>query len=332
MKRLIPLLMTAVFFANCTEDPGELEKINDVQPQMVFTATPSSLPADGKTKAEILFRVTPSDAFRGRQVTFSITPIGTFSNGSNSQVLPLDQNGEARVFASSLKEGIAYVTASVGNTTASASVNFQKFQGLDTLILPTIRDSVAADNYSYDEVVAKTKTPGEIQGRQVSFTIDKGSFANGSQQYTVTFGIDSTVSIFVKHNRSEFVRLTATVNNSYSKQLNLFFSIAYPDHVSVDPDSLLMTRIPGNHTAVIARLMRSVGTASEGQTVNFYDSTDTGGSVGSFTNTTPSNNLGTASANYYIQDTSYKGYVYIKAYVQTPAGRVLGSSKILMRQ
>jgi hypothetical protein len=86
-----------------------------------------------------------------------------------------------------------------------------------------------------------------------------------------------------------------------------------------------------SQTLIKARLIRNIGSVSEGQSVQFYDSTSSNKSVGIFLNITQSNGLGEATSQYWIQDTTFHGFVYIKGYVLTDKIKVIGMNRILIQ-
>lgn len=83
----------------------------------------------------------------------------------------------------------------------------------------------------------------------------------------------------------------------------------------------------------IAALIQQIHLLSEGMLVNYYDSaaTSSGGSVGTFLNNTYSDSVGNTNVEFWLQDTSYHGFVYINGYINTTTGRVMGSNKILIQ-
>ncbi len=58
---------------------------------------------------------------------------------------------------------------------------------------------------------------------------------------------------------------------------------------------------------------------------------DSGGSIGRFFNITYSDSQGNSTVEYWLRDTSYHGFVYIKGYVNTDTGRIEGISRILIQ-
>ncbi len=78
-------------------------------------------------------------------------------------------------------------------------------------------------------------------------------------------------------------------------------------------------------------LVRTKGTPTSGQFVQFYDSTTTGAHPGIFLNASLSNAAGIANALYKITDTSYRGAVFVKAFSDTDLGRIYGANIIIIQ-
>lgn len=331
------ILIAIILLYSCSDKVEDLKdpnlKVETLAPGDVqLTVTGDNIPADGKTFSEIKMKVNRAAETDSKEVTFDISPVGKFSNGATSIKLTLDANGEARVFASSSTDGVAYVKATVGEVSQTVVVKFLKpaTPVVDTLKLSVVRELVPADNYAYVEIQAVVEDPEVLKEmKTIKFITDKGTFPNDTKEYTITLGLDGVAKAYIKHNRAEMVRVTATVGNSYSKELNIRFIPSLPEQIFIEPSVASMVADPAAKSVIKARLVRSQGSVSEGQTVYFYDST-VNGSVGIFLNTTRSGTNGEATTEYWLQDTSYRGYVYIKGYVNTDTGRVLGMSRILI--
>src|SRR5437868_15487207 len=86
---------------------------------------------------------------------------------------------------------------------------------VDTLKISLTNNNEAADNYSYAEIVAVTNLPYPTS-RSITFTTDKGLFSNNSNTYTLQTGANDTTRAYIKYNKAELVRVTATVTGTYS--------------------------------------------------------------------------------------------------------------------
>ncbi|MCW4470798.1 hypothetical protein OGH69_17635 [Flavobacterium sp. MFBS3-15] len=196
------------------------------------------------------------------------------------------------------------------------------------LALEPVSGNVPADDYSYAEVSAVI-TGRRSPGDRIIFSAESGLFANGQSKDTVVAATDETVKVYLKHNRAGRVKVTATAFGK-SKEVFVDFTPAYPDLLVVNPDN---GTLPSEYTStslITTYLIRNTGTASQGQWISYRDSVATaeGGSIGTFTQNTQSDAEGNATVRYWVQDTAYHGFVYIKGEIQTPAGVRKGENRI----
>lgn len=200
----------------------------------------------------------------------------------------------------------------------------------DNFVMYVTKDKPPADNYTYAEITIITQDlPPDY--RALTATTDKGSFSNGASSYTRQLSVADTTRLYLRYNKAEIARVTASINNSSQRESFVNFLPAWPDLILIDPSVDTLPRRLSATAAIKATLTRSTGTVSDGQTIMFYDSTAaTGTSAGIFVNTTPVTG-GQASTQYWLQDTAYKGIVYIKGYVLTDIGKVVGVNRILVQ-
>jgi hypothetical protein len=158
-------------------------------------------------------------------------------------------------------------------------------------------------------------------------------FSNNSTSYSVNVSLNDTTRAFLKYNKSDIVRVTATVYNKFSKEVFVNFLTSFPTQLLVIPDTSTLQPLFTSKCYVKSILTRQVGSVSEGLLVNYYDSiaTSVGGSIGSFHNLTYSNAQGESTVEYSLQDTAYHGFVYIKSFIDTDAGRVVGVNRIYIQ-
>jgi hypothetical protein len=210
--------------------------------------------------------------------------------------------------------------------------NLQTGPASDTLKITVNGNNIPADNYSYAEIVAVSNLPAPLS-RNITFTTDKGLFSNNSATLTLATGANDTTRAYLRYNKAEPARVTATVASNYSKEVFVNFINAFPTQVNVTADSTVLVHSLTAKSRVFATLLRNPGTASEGQAVHFYDSTASAPlrSIGSFFNTTLSGSTGQVSADYRLTDNTFTGLVYIKCYIDTPGGRIYGQNVILLQ-
>ena len=198
--------------------------------------------------------------------------------------------------------------------------------------LVVTKNNVLSDNYSFAEISAITKFRPNANDIIV-FKADKGVFSNNSSTYSVNVSSNDTTRAFIKYNRPDVVRVTATIFNKYSKEIYVNFLTSFPSQILISPDSSSLQSSFTSKCLIKTKLLRQVGNVSEGLTVNYYDSIAnlSGGSIGTFINNTFSDSQGQTTVEYHLQDTSYHGFVFIKSYIDTDAGRVRGLNKIYIR-
>ncbi|MBK7234036.1 MAG: hypothetical protein IPH93_17660 [Saprospiraceae bacterium] len=194
------------------------------------------------------------------------------------------------------------------------------------------KNNVPSDNYTFGEISAITKFRPNANDIIV-FKADKGVFSNNSNTYSVNVSSNDTTTAFLKYNKSDIVRVTATVFNKYSKEVFVTFLTSFPTQILVSPDSSNLQPLFTSKCFIKSKLTRQNGSVSEGLLTNYYDSTanSSGGSIGTFHNSTYSNSQGETTVEYWLQDTTYHGFVFIKNYIDTDTGRVIGLNKIYIR-
>lgn len=194
------------------------------------------------------------------------------------------------------------------------------------------KNDVPADNYSFAEISAVTKFRPSANDIIV-LQADKGTFSNNSNTYSVNVSSNDTTRAFLKYNKADIVRVTTTVYNKYSKEVFVNFLTSFPTKILVSPDSSTLQPLFTSKCNITSKLSRQIGSVSEGLLVTYYDSvaTSIGGSIGTFHNITYSNTQGESTVEYWLQDTSYHGFIFIKSYIDTDTGRVTGTNKIFIK-
>lgn len=205
-------------------------------------------------------------------------------------------------------------------------------QADSSIELIVTKNNVPSDNYTFGEISAVTKF--RPNGNDIIvFKADKGVFSNNSNTYSVNVSSNDTTRAFLKYNKSDIVRVTATIYNKYSKEVFINFLTSFPTQILVSPDSSTLQPLFTSKCAIKSKLSRQIGSVSEGLLTNYYDSTATsnGGSIGTFHNSTYSNSQSETIVEYWLQDTTYHGFVFIKSFIDTDTGRVFGINKIYIR-
>ena len=205
--------------------------------------------------------------------------------------------------------------------------------GNPAIDLTITRDNAAADGVQYNELLFKLQEPAKYSFTEVNFEIAPiGKFTNGGTTQKVPLDINGEARIFATSSFAGPATVRATVG-SFSKQSTIQFQTAWPDQIIVEPDSVFLPASPGMKTNLHVKLLRTIGTVSNGLVVQLSDSTIVAhpASVGIFLNTTTSGINGIATSEYWLQNTTYHDYVYLKAIVNTPSGPVRGINRIRIR-
>jgi hypothetical protein len=193
-------------------------------------------------------------------------------------------------------------------------------------------DGVVADNYTNAEIQLQVKLDTGLS-RSFVLTTDKGSFSNDSKSVTVFAGSDGLASAYLKDNRAELVNVTITnIEINYSKTISVQFVAALPDQILIEPDAAVVANSASAKVSIKATLLRKTGTVSVSQALTFGDLTTTGNkSIGIFLNSTLSNADGIVTVQYFLQDTTYKGYVNISGTIIDGTKTISGTSRILVK-
>lgn len=289
--------------------------------------------ANGTNVSKVTVTLGTNLAKNNTEVKLKISPIGRFTNNAQEIDVPVSLNRQAITHISSVDGGVAYITATVAGITQVATISFTKTPAAvtDTVKATIVQDNVDADYYSYAIIEATVPRPAAGQTRSITFNTDKGTFADNNKSYTVTADAAGNARAYLKHNKAEIAIVTISSASAFSTTQNITFKTAWPENLFVDLGAGTMSRTPGSTVNVIARLTRNTGTVSEGITVSFKDSTQSGTSVGTFFNVGKSGSNGNATATYSLQDTSYQGYIYIVSTVNNGTNIIRGVNRVLVQ-
>lgn len=197
------------------------------------------------------------------------------------------------------------------------------------LQLTVSNDNVPADNTSYATISAATALQSNTT---VVFTTDKGVFSNGDTTYTAVVMPGESTNAYLRYNKAEIAKVTATISNQDTKETLINFLPAYPDTILVNPAVSTLPAAFTSTTLINTKLIRLNGTVSEGMVVTYRDSIGVpgGGSIGTFLNKTSADAQGNAVVQYWLQDDSYHGFVYIISEVTTNTRVVKGENRIFI--
>jgi hypothetical protein len=195
-----------------------------------------------------------------------------------------------------------------------------------------LNDTVLADGIQYSEIKLKLDTSLLYKFTSVEIsTSSVGHFTDGLSDKTTLFNANGESSFYINSTSYGLCNISAKVVNSISKQASVYFKQSFPDQISVGLSSGVANSSFTTTIGVTTKLLKNSGTFSNGLTVHYSDSTTLNTSIGTFINQTITDSNGESVATYALQDTSYHGFVYLKAYVQTPNGKIRNMNKILIQ-
>lgn len=219
---------------------------------IALSATPATLPADGKSSTAITAILTDAVGApvpAGVSIVFS-TNIGKFSNGTRSiTTATMDDTGRVTIpLISSTTAGFAQVTATSGGVTQNTLVTFEGEEtpeGTANIALTANPTQIPADGASSLTVTAvltdSTGSPVSA-GTSVTFQTDGGTFQNRTTTHTVITSDDTgQVSVsLISSTTAGSVDVTCT-SNGVSQRVTVQFVGDIPDNetaniaLSADP-------------------------------------------------------------------------------------------------
>lgn len=189
-------------------------------------------------------------------------------------------------------------------------------------------DSIVANNYSYLEITVSADSNTIPAKREVKFETTKGVFSNGSNAYTTSIDVSGKAYAYLKSDKSEpaLVKVTMALN---TKQVTVRFTTAWPDFLNVDVPASASNALSSKVT-VSVQSGRNTGSVTPGIPVQFLARDTANKPVGTFMNLRPIGSDGKASAEFWLQDTTYKGFVNITGFVvRKPTDTVKGVNRVL---
>jgi hypothetical protein len=201
---------------------------------------------------------------------------------------------------------------------------------LQTIVNGTVTPnaSAPADNYTYLEIRAVVDSSVVDTTTTISFATDNGTFSTGGNSYTSKIDVHGYAYAYLKSKYPIPTHVQGTAGSNYTQNLTIQFTTSYPDSIFINlPDSLshdLANRL--NFTATLYKLY---GVVTPGLTLTF--SADTNGkSIGSFTHNVPSDSTGTVNAQFWLNDTTYTGFLYMKAAMPGGSGQTITGTNMMV--
>lgn len=199
------------------------------------------------------------------------------------------------------------------------------------LSFTVLNDNIAADGISAAELLVTAGPSILSKYHDVNVKVSSiGKLPNGSDSMKLQLDIIGEAHVYVSAGAIGKSLITATVGN-YTKNATVIFVAAGPDYVHIETDAAIMAPRFDAKLNVKARLIRTPGLPSPDQSLNFYDSTTTGTSVGVFLNSATSNVQGEITTEYRLTDTSYHGPLYLKGFLMFNGKRIQGSTRVMVQ-
>lgn len=196
--------------------------------------------------------------------------------------------------------------------------------------MPVTNDSVLADSYNYAVIVGKVDSSVVDTTTTIIFTADNGSFSTGGASYTSKIDLHGEAYAFLKSKYPGPAHVQAQAGGNYTQNLTIQFIPSWPDQLFVNLPAKTSDSL-GNRLSFSTNLVKNPGMASVGFILGFYATDTVGNRKGSFTNIMPSDSSGTVNAQFWLQDSTYKGFLTVTAYlVRNTSDSIKGTNKMLI--
>jgi hypothetical protein len=190
---------------------------------------------------------------------------------------------------------------------------------LDTNSVAAPNYSLPADNYTYAQILASTDSSILDTTTTITFTTDYGSFSTGGQSATVKIDLHGNASVFLKSKTAISAHVQAAIGTNYVQNIPVSFVTAFPDSLYLNlPDSA--NDLPETRLSWTTSLYRRLGSATAGQNVGYQAFDTAGNRIGQFYNETASDTTGNAGVQFWLNNSNYVGFVYVKAYLIVSPG------------
>jgi hypothetical protein len=183
----------------------------------------------------------------------------------------------------------------------------------DVIALGVNPNPVPADSFSAATISVKVDSSSVALQNDVVFSCTAGTFSNNTASFSTTLDLHGAATAYLKSATALDVTVTVTIHALYSKQVVVHFSPSYPDALTLTlPDSV--KNISGLKVPLTANLLKQQGAFISGIPIIYSATNDQGLAVGSFNNNRASNATGNASVDFYLNDPTYKGNIFITGY------------------
>lgn len=189
--------------------------------------------------------------------------------------------------------------------------------------------STPGDNYTYATIVAILDSTVVDTTNTVSFTTDAGTFPNGTASVSASIDLHGKAYAYLKSGSVLTAHVQATVGSHNVQNIDVPFTTSWPDKLLINLPATASDTFT-NRIDITATLIKNPGMPSAGFELGFYATDTSGKPKGSFYNITLSDSGGNMSVQYWLQDSTYKGFITIRGFlVRQPGDSVIGINKML---
>lgn len=302
-------------------------------PDDAFTlsATPTSIPADGFSRASIRAVLVGAPGPTLRTVTFTALSTGLLfaggeSAGALTRTVTANSDGVATVeLQSSRNLEIARIQATALGVTRDTQVTFTAAMPSDVIRVSPSSTTLAADGASIVRVVATIAAGLPSERRGVRFTTSLGTFGNDTKTIDIVADGGNRATADLRSEQTTGVaNVRATlIQDGVSDASIVQFVPALPDRIFVTADSARVDRT--QTVGVHAQLLRDVGKPTEKTQVVYSAVTVGGAPVGGFSSVSLSDASGASTATFTPGPSAAAGLVTIRA---TVSGTLVGSTVV----
>jgi hypothetical protein len=191
----------------------------------------------------------------------------------------------------------------------------------DIVSLTVSPDTIPADGESVAMLEARVAAGFPAADRVVTFSTSAGAFVTGDAAQSQLVSVDADINgIANMPLRAPLQAGSAVVRakaSTFVREVQVTFTRALPERVDVAVDESVLRATSSDTAAVVATLLRATGMATEQTFVDFSATSPEGSLVGGFSNVTPSDSTGRATALFGVSPaTSFRGFVAIRATVR----------------
>jgi len=323
MKKYKTLLVVVILYCITSCVP---EQENILATQIFnFKEIPSNCIADNETLYKIIIELKnnnkPLDGLSVEKQKINLTTnFGQFDNGEEKISIDIDSNKTFVAFVKSAKSGVARIEAKL-NDKYLISTNIIFSNPVPTALIKSIDiiggDSLTADNYTTMLIKLKTNT---IEQSSREFSIDLGSFADGSKTNNILPDMLGNYNLNIKSDQIGYGNLKVKINNINYLIKTIKYYESLPDkillEISDNTSSIIYEPFkPIKITATLQKSNLGIVNIKRDLGLTFSADTNTTEAYGKFINNSVSDSYSKYHIEFYLKDTSYTGFINFKAIV-----------------